>query len=55
MLRSFVASCLRVHVDPSAWFKDILARIPNYSINRIIELLPHNWASNQAQPALHQR
>lgn len=48
VLRSFVASCQRVHVDPFAWFKDIFARIPNYSINRIVELLPHNWASNQA-------
>jgi hypothetical protein len=48
VLRSFVASCQRVNVDPFAWFKDILARIPNYSINRIAELLPHNWISAQA-------
>jgi transposase len=45
VLRSFVASCQRVNVEPFAWFKDVLARIPNQPINRIAELLPHNWAS----------
>ena len=48
VLRSFIASCQRVNVEPFAWFKDILARIPNHPINRITELLPHNWASAQA-------
>jgi hypothetical protein len=43
VLRSFVASCQRVHVDPFAWFKDVLSRIPAHPINRIAELLPHNW------------
>ena len=45
VLRSFVASCQRIHVDPLAWFKDILSRIASHSINRIAELLPHNWVS----------
>jgi len=48
VLRSFVASCQRIHVDPFAWFKDVLARIASHSINRIPELLPHNWAAAQA-------
>ena len=30
-----------------AWFKDVLSRIPNHSITRLAELLPHNWASTQ--------
>jgi transposase len=47
-LRSFVASCQRVGVDPFAWLKDILSRIAEHPINRIAELLPHNWASAQA-------
>ena len=47
VLRSFVACCQRVKVDPFAWFKDILTRIPSHSITRIAELLPHNWASAQ--------
>jgi transposase len=48
VLRSFVASCQRIHVDPFAWFDDILSRIASHPIKRIAELLPHNWASAQA-------
>ena len=48
VLRSFVASCQRVGVDPFVWFKDILTRIADHPITRIAELLPHNWASAQA-------
>jgi hypothetical protein len=48
VLRSFVASCQRVGVDPFVWFKDILSRIAEHPITRIAELLPHNWASAQA-------
>jgi len=35
MLRSFVASCQRVEVDPFAWFKDILARIADHPLKRL--------------------
>ncbi len=48
MLRSFVASCQRVGVDPFVWLKDILSRIADHPITRIAEHLPHNWASAQA-------
>jgi transposase len=48
VLRSFVASCQRVGVDPFAWFKDVLSRIAVHPINRLTELLPHNWAVAQA-------
>ena len=41
---SFVASCQRAGVEPFAWFKDVLSRINSQPINRIAELLPHNWA-----------
>ena len=44
ILRSFVASCQRVGVDPFTWFKDILSRIAGHPITRLSELLPHNWA-----------
>jgi transposase len=48
VLRSFVASCQRVKVEPFAWFKDVLTRIAAHPVNRLADLLPHNWASAQA-------
>jgi transposase len=45
VLRSFVASCQRADVDPFAWFKDVLGRIATHPVNRVAELLPHNWAA----------
>ena len=47
VLRSFVASCQRVGVDPFAWLKDILCRIAGHPITRLAELLPHNWVPVQ--------
>ena len=43
VLRSFVASCQRVGIDPYAWFQDVLTRIATHPITRLTELLPHNW------------
>ena len=48
VLRSFVASCQRVGVNPFLWFKDVLSRIADHRITRLNELLPHNWAPTQA-------
>ena len=43
VLRSFIASCKRCRVEPFAWFRDVLSRIPAHSITRLGELLPENW------------
>ena len=43
VLRSFVASCKRCRVEPFAWFRDVLSRLPAHSIQRLPELLPHAW------------
>ena len=48
VLRSFVASCELVKVDPFAWFHDVLSRIATHSIQQLDELLPHRWAAAQA-------
>lgn len=48
VLRSFVASCQRVAIDPFLWLKDSLSRIADHPITRLAELLPHNWAPAQA-------
>lgn len=43
VLRTFIASCKRCGVEPFAWFRDVLSRIPAHSITRLSELLPHRW------------
>jgi transposase len=48
VLRSLVASCQRVGVDPFSWLRDVLSRIAAHPINRITELLPHNRAPAHA-------
>ncbi len=48
VLRSFVASCELVKVDPFAWFQDVLSRIAAHPITRLEELLPHRWAQARA-------
>jgi transposase len=45
ILRSFVASCQRVSVNPFVWLKDLLSRIAAHPVTRLADLLPHNWAS----------
>ena len=52
VLRSFIASCKRCRVEPFAWFRDVLARIPHYSVTRLQELLPHNWKPLATPPAV---
>jgi transposase len=51
VLRSFIASCKRCGIEPFAWFRDVLSRIPAHSVNRLHELLPHNWKPLAASPA----
>jgi len=47
VLRSFVASCELVKVDPFEWYRDVLSRIATHSIQTLDELLPHRWAIAQ--------
>jgi transposase len=48
ILRSFVASCELVKLDPFEWFRDVLSRIPTHSIQQLDHLLPHAWAAARA-------
>ncbi|MEM1346781.1 MAG: transposase domain-containing protein, partial [Pseudomonadota bacterium] len=34
-------------VDPQAWLADVLARIANIPLSRLLELLPWNWTASQ--------
>ena len=48
VLRSFVASCEIVKIDPFVWFHDVLSRIAAHPITQLDELLPHRWARARA-------
>jgi transposase len=43
ILLSFIATCKRCRVEPFAWFREVLSRIATHPVNRLAELLPHNW------------
>ncbi|WP_116108822.1 IS66 family transposase, partial [Lewinella sp. IMCC34191] len=49
MLYSFFASCKRLGVNPCNWLRDVLERIADHPVNRLEELLPHQWAMANAQ------
>jgi len=35
-------------IDPQSWLGDTLARIPDYKINRVDDLLPWKWSNHGA-------
>src|SRR5262249_28103280 len=42
-LYSLVESCKRHQIEPFAYLKDILERLPAHPADRLGELLPHAW------------
>ena len=48
---TLVESCKLNDIDPQAWLADILARLPDYPVKRIDELLPWNWCGLRRQAA----
>ena len=40
MIFSFLGTCKINNVEPYAWLKDVLTRIPDQSIQQLEELLP---------------
>ena len=40
MIYSFLGTCKINNVEPYAWLKDVLTRIPDHSILKLEELLP---------------
>lgn len=43
MIYFLFGTCKIDRINPHEWLKDILSRIKDHPINRIAELLPHNW------------
>jgi hypothetical protein len=48
MLYSLLGTCKMHKIDPVEWLQDVLSRIASYPVNRIKELLPHNWILEQS-------
>ncbi len=42
-LYSLVGTCKLNRIEPYAYLKDVLQRLPSHPINRVAELLPFNW------------
>lgn len=46
VMYSLIATCRMNNVDPEAWLRDVLARLPEYPISKLDQLLPWNWKKN---------
>jgi hypothetical protein len=47
MFYSLLATCKNYGVNPYEWLKDVLNRINEHPNNKITELLPQNWKSQE--------
>lgn len=47
VLYSFTATCKHLRVDPFAYLRDVLQRLPTQAPERLEELLPHRWQAAQ--------
>ena len=48
---TLIETCKMNDVDPQAWLADVLARLPDYSVNRAADLLPWNWKATRQSKA----
>ena len=47
ILSRLIVSCKLAGVDPFAWLKDVLTRMPTHPTNRVAELIPREWRKRQ--------
>lgn len=45
---TLIETCKMNDVDPQAWLADVLARLPDYPINRVADLLPWIWKADRS-------
>ena len=43
VMYSLIATARMNNVDPEAWLRDVLARLPDHPAKHLHELLPWNW------------
>jgi transposase len=46
-IKSFPGSSKINDVNPLAWLKDVLTRLPDHRPNRLYESLPNSWKSSE--------
>lgn len=51
ILFSLVATCKRHDIEPYAYFRDVIERMPTWPKERLAELLPHRWRAATATGA----
>jgi transposase len=54
VMLTFITTCRLNDIDPKAWLADVLARIADYPVSRLHELLPWEWKGSEAEKAQDQ-
>ncbi|NRA48322.1 MAG: IS66 family transposase [Phaeodactylibacter sp.] len=49
MMYSFFASCKVKGINPWEWLRDVLQRVGAHPVNRLEELLPHQWKPSEKE------
>jgi hypothetical protein len=48
---TLIGACKRHSVDPFAYLRDVLSRLPSHCIQNLAALFPQNWKASQDAPA----
>jgi transposase len=48
LMYSLIATCRMNDVDPEAWLRDVLARLPDHPVHKLDRLLPWYWQKETA-------
>ena len=52
---TLTSTCRRLHVDPSAYLRDVFTRLPQMSTGQFVDLLPDRWLAMHPQHRLEIR
>jgi len=47
---SLMAGCKINNINPQIWLRDVLFRLPDMPVNKVEQLLPHNWQPLEEYP-----
>jgi len=49
MIYSLIGTCIMNNVNPYEWLKDVIEKIIDHPVNKVSDLLPHNWKLTTAK------